>query len=189
MKSIANLLFEARKLKELPRSGYTFLGAGSETVAEHSFMTTFIAFVMARMETGIDEQRLTSMCLVHDLPEARTGDLNYVQKKYVTADEDAAIRDLSATLPFGNLFADLIDEFNRGETKEAQLAYDADQLSFVLELKALADIGYEPPKRWIETVIARLKTDTGQKLSVIIQNTQWDEWWRENVVDKENGNQ
>lgn len=189
MKSIANLLFEARKLKELPRSGYAFLGAGNETVAEHSFMTTFIAFVMARMETDINEQRLTSMCLVHDLPEARTGDLNYVQKEYVTANEEKAVKDLSSTLPFGHLFADLIDEFNQGETKEARLANDADQLSFILELKALADIGYDPPKAWLTAVISRLKTDTGKKLSETIMDTQWDEWWRKNIIDRDNGNQ
>ena len=46
MKRIANLLFEAKMLKEIPRSGYHFLGSGRETVAEHSFMITFIALNM-----------------------------------------------------------------------------------------------------------------------------------------------
>ena len=42
MKNIANLLFEAKMLKEIPRSGFHFLGAGKESIAEHSFVTTFI---------------------------------------------------------------------------------------------------------------------------------------------------
>ena len=88
MKDIANLLFEAAHLKRTPRSGFNFLGAGRESVAEHTFCTLFIAWVMARMEPGVDALRLISMCLVHDLPESRIGDINYVQKQYVTADED-----------------------------------------------------------------------------------------------------
>ncbi|MEZ4602464.1 MAG: HD domain-containing protein [Desulfobacterales bacterium] len=64
------------------------MGASKESVAEHSFCATFIAYVMAMMEPEADSLRLISMCLVHDLPEARTGDHNYVQKKYVTIDEE-----------------------------------------------------------------------------------------------------
>jgi putative hydrolase of HD superfamily len=35
MKRIADLLFEARILKEIPRSGFHFLGVGRESIAEH----------------------------------------------------------------------------------------------------------------------------------------------------------
>ena len=82
MKNIAHLLFKANILKEIPRSGYHFLGAGKESVAEHSFSVSFIAFVMSQIEPDVDAFKLIAMCLVHDLPEAKTGDLNYVQKKY-----------------------------------------------------------------------------------------------------------
>ena len=75
MKNIVNLLFEANILKEIPRSGYHFLGAGKESVAEHTFSTAMIAFVMSKLEQDVDALRLISMCLVHDLPEARIGDL------------------------------------------------------------------------------------------------------------------
>ena len=101
MKNIANLLFEARILKEIPRSGYHFLGVGKESVAEHCFSTTFIAYVMTRMEPEIDALKLISMCLIHDLPEARIGDLNTVHKKYVKADETKALKDTIKGLAFG----------------------------------------------------------------------------------------
>lgn len=107
MKSIANLLFEARMLKSTPRSGYAFLGNGHESVAEHSFMVAMIALVFTRMERGIDASRLLAMCLLHDLPESRTGDLNYVQKQYVAADERKAVDDLVADLSFGKSLAAL----------------------------------------------------------------------------------
>ena len=44
MKAIANLLFEARLLKNIPRSGFQFLGSGSESVADHSFVAAFIGY-------------------------------------------------------------------------------------------------------------------------------------------------
>ena len=112
MKNIANLLFEAKMLKEIPRSGFHFLGSGKESIAEHTFTTTFIAYVMAQLETDIDALKLISMCLVHDLPESRTGDLNTVNKTYVTADEAKALEDTTRKLPFGSSITELIHEFN-----------------------------------------------------------------------------
>jgi len=93
MRNIANLLFKAKILKNIPRSGYHFLGVGKESVAEHSFGTAFIAYVISQIEPDVDALKLISMCLVHDLTEAKIGDLNYVQKKYVTADENKAVAD------------------------------------------------------------------------------------------------
>ena len=49
MTPIAHLLFEARMLKSIPRSGFHFLGSVTESIAEHVYMTTFIAYAMARL--------------------------------------------------------------------------------------------------------------------------------------------
>jgi len=155
MTQIADLLFEVRMLKDLNRSGYAFLGAGSESVAEHSFTTVFICFTMARLEPEIDREKLMSMALVHDIPEARTNDLNYVHKKYITVDEAKAVTHLTQGLPFGKDIQNLIDEFNSGETKESRLARDADQLSFILELKKLKDTGAVSPDAWLPLVMER----------------------------------
>lgn len=183
MERIANLLFEVNILKEIPRTGYHFLGVGGESVAEHSFMITVIGFVMARMEPSVDALKLLSMCLLHDLPEARTGDLNYVQKKYVTVDEEKAIRDSTLNLPFGKDIFELLIEFNQAETLEAKLAKDADQISFILELKKILDVKSASPEKWLPTVIARVKTETGKKLAQSILETEWDSWWLKNYID------
>ena len=177
MKKIAKLLFEAKMLKEIPRSGYHFLGAGKESVAEHSFSTTFIAYVMSQLLPEVDALKLINMCLVHDLAEARIGDLNTVHKKYVTADENKALEDATAGISFGHNLVELIKEFNDGRTTEARLARDADQLALILELKELIDIGYEPPKTWIQNVIDRLQTETGKKICQALMQTNRDEWW------------
>ena len=183
MKEIVNLLFQARLLKSIPRSGYHFLGAGSESIAEHTFMTAFIAFVMSQMDEKVDAQRLVYMALVHDLAETRTGDLNTVHKTYVTADEKKAISDSIQNLTFGRLIENLVQEFNKGKTLEAKLARDADQLAFIFDLKALSDIGYESPKKWIQPVIERLQTDIAKSLAETVLKTQWDEWWLKKYLD------
>ena len=177
MENIINLLFEAKMLKNIPRSGYHFLGTGKESVAEHSFIITFIAYVMSKMVPEVDELRLISMCLLHDLPETRIGDLNYVQKKYVTANESKAIEDITRDIPFGTSMTELIDEFNRCESIEAKLARDADQISFILDLKALSDSGNRSSGKWISHILGRLKTETGKKITEVILRTEADSWW------------
>jgi len=183
MKFIADLLFESKMLKEIPRAGFPFLGNGKESVAEHCFSATFIAYVMASMTPDADPLRLISMCLVHDLPESRTGDLNYVQKKYVTANEEKAIADATRNLPFGDNIKDLMAEFNGQETLEAKLAHDADQISFILDLKALSDTGGKSPEKWMPFLLNRLKTDLGKTLAEAINNRSWDDWWIEGYTE------
>ena len=177
MKKIADLLFEAKILKEIPRSGYHFLGAGKESVAEHSFSTTFIAYVMSQLEPEVDALKLISMCLIHDLPEARVGDLNTVHKQYVAADEAKALEDATRGLAFGHNLKGLMQEYNEGISKEARLAHDADQLALILELKDLIDVGYIPPNSWIENVINRVNTKIGKKIARAIMETKRDNWW------------
>ena len=179
MKKLADLLYEARILKDTPRTGFTFLGAGRESVAEHTYMVTFIGFLMTQMNPGIDSFRLLSMCLIHDLPEARMGDLNHLQKKYVTPRETDAVSDMVKNLPGGESLEALIDEFNEGETTEARLARDADQLALILDLKNLSDIGYQTPERWVPHVSGRLMTDIGREMADSILKTHRDDWWLE----------
>lgn len=177
MKSIANLLFEARILKDINRSGYAFLGTGRESIAEHSFMTALICFAMAKMDGTLDAERMVTMALVHDLAEARTGDLNYVEKKYTIPDESKAISHLIKHISFGKDIQNLMDEFNSAQTPEAKLARDADQISFILELKKLSDIGARGPEKWLDVVFKRVKTDMGRQIAQSIMETPWDEWW------------
>ena len=183
MKHIANLLFEAKMLKEIPRSGYHFLGTGNESIAEHTFSTTFIAYVMAQLDPEIDALKLITMCLLHDLPEARTGDLNTVNKTYVTADEAKALKDTTRHLPFGSSIIGLIEEFNKNHSMEAQLARDADQLALILELKCLSDIGHASPDTWLPHALKRIKTKVAKKIARSIMEPHRDDWWLNKYVD------
>ncbi len=177
MKNIANFLFEAGMLKRTPRSGFQFLGSGAESVAEHIFRTTYIGYALGRLENNIDVDRLIKLCLFHDLPEARTGDLNYVNKKYVSANEHKAVEDLAGTLPFGEDIRELIREFNEGTSREAKLARDADQIEMILALKEYKDLGNAYATEWLEFSLKRLKTDAARELARVILETDSSLWW------------
>lgn len=177
MSHIADLLFQSKLLKNIPRSGFHFLGAGDESVAEHTYSATFIAFVLSNIVPEVDGCRLITMCLVHDLTESRIGDLNTVHKDYVRANADKALRDTVGKLPFGAVLEDLINEFEDNQTPEAKLARDADQLALIIDLKALADIGYKPPEKWLPPIVSRLQTEVARSLAEDILETPFDNWW------------
>jgi putative hydrolases of HD superfamily len=184
LKAISEFLFEVGMLKRTPRSGFQFLGTGKETVAEHSLRTAVIGYVLGRMTGNLSVDKVVLMCLFHDLVEARTGDLNYVNKRYVKADEEAALRDMTAGLPFGDEIARLTEEFNARSTPEALAANDCDQLEMILQLKELGDLGNRYAPDWITTAVKRLKTDEGKRLARSILNTDFSAWWYKEKEDQ-----
>lgn len=177
MKRIANFLFEAGMLKRTPRTGFQFLGSGAESVAEHIFRTVYIGYTLGKLEQSADSDKIIKMCLFHDLPESRTGDLNYVNKKYVKADEIKALNDLADTLPFGEEMKSLIMEYLSGESLEARLAHDADQLEMILALKEYKDLGNKYADEWLDFAVKRLKTATAKELAATIIETDSSMWW------------
>jgi putative hydrolase of HD superfamily len=174
---IIDFLFEVGMLKDTPRSGWQFLGTGRESVADHVFRATMVAFVLARLDDSVDADRVLRMALVHDLPEARTGDLNYMNQKYVRADEELASRDLCVGLPFGDELDELLREFREESTPESRLVHDADQLELLLQLRAEQDIGNPQAADWIPHVLRRLHTTTARELAESILDRHSADWW------------
>lgn len=183
MKELADFLFEVGMLKKTPRSGYQFLGSGCESVAEHVLRTLYIGYVLCKMDREADELKVLRLCLVHDLPEARTGDMNYVNKKYVTVDERKAVRELAEPLFFGGEIEGAIDEFNGKATRESLLARDADQLSLIIQLKECDDLGNRYSQEWIGFAVRRLVTENARKLAAAILATDSSHWWFKDKSD------
>lgn len=177
MKNLANFFFEVGMLKRTPRTGFQFLGSGAESVAEHSFRTAIIGYTLARMDGEADVGRVLQLCLFHDIPEARTGDLNYVNKKYVNVDEQRAVQDLARTLPFGAEYGDMIEEFTAGESREALIAHDADQLEMILALKEYKDLGNRYADEWYPFAVRRLRTESARRLAEVVWETDSTRWW------------
>jgi putative hydrolase of HD superfamily len=164
-------------LNKTPRSGYQFLGSGRESVAEHILRTIFVGYSLCKMDKSLDESRVLKMCLFHDLPEARTGDMNYVNKKYVEVDEEKAVQELTESLFFGSDIKAVIDEFSRKETKEALIALDADQIALILQLKEYGDLGNKYSEEWIKYALQRLNTKEAKELAGEIIKTDSSNWW------------
>ena len=170
-------------LKKTPRTGYQFLGSGQESVAEHSFRTAVIGYLISLKESDTDSQKTTLMCLFHDLHEARTGDHNYVNKRYVTVDEEKAMEDMAADLPFGDELKAMIREFNNGDTLEARISRDADQLDLIMELKEQMDLGNGYAEEWIGYAVQRLQTETAKNMAQEIMVTDSTDWWFEKKTE------
>jgi len=175
---LATFCYELGILQETPRSGFAFLGSGSQTVAEHSHRALGIAFLLARLsEQPVDELRLLHMVLFHDLPEARTGDLNYVHQKYVHVNWERVLGDEASDQPYGPEIAGLVSEFEARETPEARLAADADQLELLCSLREELDRGNPLAADWLPPVVARIATPAGRQLAEEILTTRSDAWW------------
>lgn len=177
MKRTVEFLFEAGMLKKTPRTGYQFLGTGGESVADHSFRMTVVGYVLSSMEPEADGNKVVLMCLFHDLPEARTGDHNYVNKRYTQVDEETALEDQVRGLPFGTEMKSLFREFNEAQTLEARLAKDADQIDLILDLKEQLDLGNSRARDWLSFAVKRLLTEPGRKMARKILESESDGWW------------
>jgi len=183
MENIVDFIFEVGMLKKTPRTGFQFLGTGCESVAEHLLRTVFIGYALCKLEPGVDENRVIKMCMFHDLPEARTGDMNYVNKKYVTVHEGKAVEELTEGLFFGGEIKFAIDEFNEKDTRESMLAHDADQLALIYQLKELGDLGNKYSKEWIDFAVRRLYTDTAKGMAEEVLKTDSSQWWFKDKSD------
>ncbi len=179
---LAQFLFEGAMLKRTWRTGYAFLGRGRESVAAHTFGTMLAAWVLGRQVEGVDLERLLSICLVHDLPEARTGDANAVHKRYLHRREEEAVADMVRDLPWGPEVARLVEEFNQGSSLEAVVARDADQLDMLISLKEQLDNGCRDAALWIPHVQARLQTPEARALAQRILSEHWASWWMEELL-------
>lgn len=184
MGQLANYLNEVGMLNRTPRSGFMFLGTGSQTISQHMFRMLHIAFLLARQShERVDELHLLHLVMFHDLPEARTGDHNYVNKRYVEEDLGSLLADGEHNWPFGEEIAKYIREFEERATPTAKMAADADQLELLLMLKEQSDLGNPHTDDWVTPLLARLSTDAGKELAHDILETRWDEWWFNNKSD------
>jgi len=176
LQRIVDFFNEAGMLRFTPRTGYQFLGSGKENVAEHSFRAAVIGWVLARM-AGADAPRTALICLFHDLPEARTGDFNYVNRIYNNSLPRKALEDAA----FGTGLADELlsfwDELESNASPEAKLAHDADVLDLILNLKREHDLGNKAAAEWLSCALQRLRTPVGQELGALIAETDHNAWW------------
>ena len=78
-KELLHTLAVAERLKDTTRHCYTSKGR-QESVAEHSWMMTLMAFFMKNEFPDADINKIIQMCIIHDLGECFTGDIPTFRK-------------------------------------------------------------------------------------------------------------
>lgn len=177
---VAKYLYEMGYLKQVKRAGWGMLGIPQpESVAEHSFRTAIIGYVLASL-AGADPQKTATMCLFHDTAEARVGDLHRVARRYNNSDEERALSEQVERLPSSAAeeITSLILEYEHRTPLEGQLARDADLLECILQAREYQTQGFTDAEDWITGCYASLKTDVAKGLADACLQTEPSEWWR-----------
>lgn len=140
---ILEFLRSAERLKITLRSAHTSTGQ-IESVAEHSWRLSLMALLFRDALPGIDLGRLLSLCVIHDLGEALSGDVPAPEQARLRAEghdtgkADAERRDLVALLhPLPDArrseILALWDEYEAASSPEARLAKALDKLETILQ--------------------------------------------------------
>ncbi|MEK7162558.1 MAG: HD domain-containing protein [Patescibacteria group bacterium] len=153
------------------------MGTGEQSVAEHLFRTAVIGYILARLTPKAKVDRVIFLCLMHDIGEARTSDLNYVHQRYGRLAESQAVADLAKTLPFGKDIKEAYSEEQARKTLEAKIAKDADQIEWIVTLRGEGAKGNTKTKDWIKTVEKRMATPAAKRLTKLLVSTHPDRWW------------
>lgn len=161
------LLHEALSLKNLPRTGWALRGAPRESVAEHVYGTAIIALALARMEklSARDEAALVRIALLHDLHEARIGDLVPSQKRKLLPDERGVERKMLS----GTLFAKEIPLLSgkRASKRIQMLAADADRLDMLFRALENREKGSKRMQEFIASALSQVKSESGKELAAM----------------------
>lgn len=176
LERLADFCNEAGMLRHTPRSGYAFLGTGRENVAEHSYRTTVLGYILARM-AGEEPCRVVILCLFHDLHEARTGDFNYVNHRYDTCRARAALEDATTGTGLEDDILGAWDELEVAASVAARLAHDADQLDLICNLQTELSRGNAFARKWLDSALKRLRTPEGRELADAILRADPNHWW------------
>jgi putative hydrolase of HD superfamily len=181
LEGLTDFLYEMGLLKRYKRSGWMIAGIDNpESIAEHSFRTAIIGYLLAVME-GANPAKTAAMCLFHDTQETRIGDVPSVGKAYVvTAPNVEVTSDQVADFPAeaGQAVRELVKEYEARESQEAQLAKDADKLECLIQAREYQAQGHKDVPPWIETSAAALQSSSARQLAEACQQIPPRQWWK-----------
>ena len=127
----------AERLKNNTRHSWTSQGR-RESVAEHSWRLTLMAFFLRDEFPQADMNKVMTMCLLHDMGEAFTGDIPSFHK--TAEDEAEESRALAARVdalpsPYREELSALYAEMDALETQEAKIYKSLDKLEVIHQHK------------------------------------------------------
>ena len=167
-RKLLDALHIAERLKDATRHCYTS-GGRHESVAEHSWRMTLMAFFVRDEFPQADMDKVMRMCLIHDLGEALTGDVpSFYKTEQNEMSEAEAWEQIFGMLPqpYASEFRALYQEMEERKTPEAKLYKALDNMEAVVSHNE-ADISTWIPLEYEENLVY------GQK------NCEWSDWTRE----------
>lgn len=137
---------EMMRLKSVPRLGWLLRGVrDGESVAAHSYGVALIAMLIVDRARArgleVDGERVLRMALLHDLTEARTGDLPSTIKRYFpgemlrAADERAASEITSTLGEQGAALYEIWSDYEERRSLEARIVKAADKLDLLFQAR------------------------------------------------------
>lgn len=148
-RKLIEALSVAERLKDATRHGYTKNGR-HESVAEHSWMMSLMAFFIKDEFPEVDMDKVIKMCIIHDLGEAFTGDIPTFEKtKENEKVEEKLLFEWIDTLPenYKIEMTALYDEMSKRETVEAKVYKAIDGLEALVQHN-ISDISTWIPKEY-----------------------------------------
>ena len=134
-RELLNALHVAERLKDATRHCYTS-GGRHESVAEHSWRITLMAYWIKDEFPQADMDKVIRMCLIHDLGEAFTGDIPSFLKTAADEDrEETLLANWVSSLPepYRQEMAALYEEMKARQTLEARIFKALDNLEAVIQ--------------------------------------------------------
>lgn len=134
-RELLSALTIAERLKDTTRHCYTSKGR-HESVAEHSWMMTMMAFFMKNEFPEADMNKVIEMCIIHDLGECFTGDIPTFMKNEAHEDtEKNLLLNWGQSLPEKTKqeMMDLYAEMEERKTLEAQIYKAIDSLEALIQ--------------------------------------------------------
>jgi putative hydrolases of HD superfamily len=151
-----------------------------ESVADHSFRVAIIGMILAAIE-GADVGHTAALCIMHDTPESRVGDIPNVGRAYVnTAKPEAVSSHQTAGMPeaLAGMVQQLVQEYDIENTVESRLARDPDKIETLLQAREYRVQGSYNTEPWEETSLTNLRTDAGKQVAQAATEADAEEWWR-----------
>lgn len=148
-RELLEILSVAERLKDATRHCYTKNGR-HESVAEHSWMMTLMAFLIKDEFPDADMDKVIKMCIIHDLGEAFTGDIPTFDKtKENEITEKVLLTQWLNSLPDTqrNEMTSLFDEMEKRETTEAKIFKAIDSLEALIQHN-ISDLSTWIPKEY-----------------------------------------
>ena len=134
-KEFLEILHTTEKLKDATRH-CTTSNRRTESVAEHSWRISLMAYMFKSEFKDVDMDRVVNMCLIHDLGECFTGDIPaFVKTDMDRKVEDSLLNNWVRSLPeeLGNDMSDLYEEMEAQETKESKIYKALDILEALIQ--------------------------------------------------------